>query len=245
MLLKWLSERHRKQSSFIPCAEIINELANTIQSPLAPDSVIAVSWDWLIIHPVATEEGKGRWTYRPDKSCHYTSVAISHHLHNMSGTILITGANGSLALEFINSLLSQYPSYTVIGTVRSKNAESDPPSALKALKSQFPESNLILYTLDLSSLGAVRVFTAKMKDMIASGTYPRLAAVICNAFSWSLSGGQKYSKDKYENTFQVSHLSHHLLVLSLLKSMDTTRGRIVMLGSSTHDPDNADPFAEG
>ena len=63
--------------------------------------------------------------------------------------------------------------------------------------------------------------------------------IVCNAFSWSLID-TKYSVDKYELGFQVTHLSHFVLVLMLLGSLNKDDGRIVFLGSTTHDAKNKD-----
>ncbi|KAJ5363612.1 uncharacterized protein N7496_009325 [Penicillium cataractarum] len=163
----------------------------------------------------------------------------------MTGTVLITGANGSLAIPFIKSLLSQYPSYTLIGTVRNHDADSDPNTAnLRNLVSQFPQCSVSIYKLDLNSLSEVDDFAEKLAVMIQNKKFPPLTAIICNAFSWSLSGSQKYSVDGYERTFQVSHLSHHLLVLKLLNSMNREIGRVIMLGSVTHDPEKPNPLCK-
>jgi NAD(P)-dependent dehydrogenase (short-subunit alcohol dehydrogenase family) len=43
------------------------------------------------------------------------------------------------------------------------------------------------------------------------------------------------SEDGYEMTWQVNYLANQLLVLMLLQSMDTTSGRIVIIGSWSHE----------
>ncbi|KAJ5987196.1 hypothetical protein N7451_011561 [Penicillium sp. IBT 35674x] len=161
----------------------------------------------------------------------------------MNGTVLITGANGSLALGFAKSFLSLYPNHTLIATVRNPSPERDPNTAkLVQLVSKYPKANVLIEGLDLSSLANVRSFAENLSTRIHSGELPRLTAVICNAASISLGGGQKFTPDDYETTFQISHLSHYLLVLKLLDSMDVDSGRIVMLGSITHYTDKPNPF---
>ncbi|KAL2783051.1 hypothetical protein BJX66DRAFT_349913 [Aspergillus keveii] len=162
----------------------------------------------------------------------------------MDGTILITGANGSLAHGFLTSLLSHYPSFTVIGTVRNPSATDPAMTKLKALIGGYPAAKFHLPQLDLGSLSEVREFSMRLARDIQEGKIPRLSSIICNAFTWSLSGGPKFSADGFETTFQVSHLAHHLLVLELLASMDPNSGRIVMIGSVTHDPDRANPLSK-
>lgn len=154
----------------------------------------------------------------------------------MAGTVIITGANGSLGLGFVQALLTSHPEYTLIATVRNPSAEQDPNTAkLRKLLSAQPKSQTHLETLDLGSLTDVRAFTARITDKIAAQKLPQITAIVCNAFTWSLHG-QKTTTDNYEATFQVSHLSHMLLVVRLLGSMDPSAGRIVLLGSEAHDP---------
>ncbi|KAJ5806516.1 uncharacterized protein N7503_004118 [Penicillium pulvis] len=161
----------------------------------------------------------------------------------MNGTVLVTGANGSLALGFTKSFLSLYPNHTLIATVRNPSPEKDPNTAkLVQLISKYPKANVLIEGLDLSNLANVRSFAEKLSTRIRAGELPRLTAVICNAASISLGGGQKFTSDGFESTFQISHLSHYLLVLKLLDSMDVRSGRIVMLGSITHYTDKPNPF---
>ncbi|KAJ6109416.1 hypothetical protein N7486_001651 [Penicillium sp. IBT 16267x] len=161
----------------------------------------------------------------------------------MNGTVLITGANGSLALGFVKSFLSLYPDHTLIATVRNPSPQKDPNTAkLVQLISKYPNANVHIEALDLSNLTTVRSFAEKLSTRIQAGELPRLTALICNAASISLGGGQKFTTDGYETTFQVSHLSHYLLVLKLLDSMDVHSGRIVMLGSITHYTEKPNPI---
>jgi NAD(P)-dependent dehydrogenase (short-subunit alcohol dehydrogenase family) len=154
----------------------------------------------------------------------------------MTGTVIITGGNGSLGLSFIQAFLTSNPEYTIIATVRNPSSEQDPNTAkLRKLLSAHPESRTQLETLDLGRLADVRAFTTRIADQITVDKLPRIVAIVCNAFTWSLHG-QKTTTDNYEATFQVSHLSHMLLVLRLLGSMDPNAGRIVLIGSEAHDP---------
>ncbi|KAJ5605571.1 hypothetical protein N7510_008352 [Penicillium lagena] len=162
----------------------------------------------------------------------------------MSGTVIITGANGSLALGFVDSFLSKYPLHTLVATVRNASPEKDPNTAkLLSLVSKYPEAKVHLEALDLGNLAAVRSFAEKLSLQISSKELPGIAAIVCNAGTWSLESGQKFTSDDYEATFQVCHLSHYLLVLKLLGSIDTTSGRIVMLGSITHYADKPNPLS--
>ncbi|KAK3291038.1 uncharacterized protein B0H64DRAFT_50998 [Chaetomium fimeti] len=162
----------------------------------------------------------------------------------MAGTVIITGANGSLGLGFVKSLLASHPEYTLVATVRNPSGEQDPNTAqLLKLLAKHPKSQTHLETLNLGRLADVRAFTSRITDQIAVNKLPRISAIVCNAFTWSLSG-QKTTADNYEATFQVSHLSHMLLVLGLLGSMDAQNGRIVMVGAEPHDPERGSPLSK-
>jgi NAD(P)-dependent dehydrogenase (short-subunit alcohol dehydrogenase family) len=162
----------------------------------------------------------------------------------MTGTVVITGANGSLALGFVKALLSRYPQHTLIATVRNTSPEKDPNTAeLMRIISNYPNSKVNVEALDLGQLASVRTFAQKLSGLVLSKKIPHLSAIVCNAATLSLEAGQKYTSDGFEATFQVSHLSHYVLILKLLESMDPASGRIIMLGSITHYPDKPNPLS--
>jgi WW domain-containing oxidoreductase len=161
----------------------------------------------------------------------------------MAGTVLITGANGSLGLPFVNHLLTTSPSHTLIAAVRNVSPTSDKNTTqLSHIISRHPAARASIEQLDLSSLANVRTFADTVAQRVASGDLPPIAAIVCNAFTWSLDG-QHSTPDGFEATFQVGHLGHYLLVLKLLKSMSPT-GRVVMLGSTAHYPDRPNPLSK-
>ncbi|KAJ4218515.1 hypothetical protein NW759_008410 [Fusarium solani] len=158
----------------------------------------------------------------------------------MTGTVIITGANGSVALGFVDHLLSSYPTYTLLATVRDP---SDANSAkISNIITSKPNAKAHTEALDLSSLADVRSFAEKTAERVKSGKLPRIKAIVCNAFTWSLSE-TKYTQDGLEASFQVGHLSHYLLILKLLGSM-ASDGRIVLLGSNAHYPDRPHPLTK-
>jgi WW domain-containing oxidoreductase len=163
----------------------------------------------------------------------------------MAGTVIITGATGSLALEAVHQLLIAHPSLTVIGTVRNATKTPKSPQLLRLeeLSRQNPSSKLTIKNVDLSSISDVRAFANEITGLVESNELPPISAIICNAFTWSLDG-QRLSKDQMENTFQVNHLSHFLLVLKLLRSMDPENGRVIMLSSEVHDPEHSNLLAK-
>jgi NAD(P)-dependent dehydrogenase (short-subunit alcohol dehydrogenase family) len=130
----------------------------------------------------------------------------------------------------------------LIATVRNPSPEDSNTAKLMKLISKHSSSKVSIEALDLGNLASVRTFAEKLKAQIFSREFPRISAIVCNAATLSLEAGQKFTSDGYEATFQVCHLSHYLLVLKLLESMNFASGRIVMLGSVTHYPEKPNPF---
>lgn len=163
----------------------------------------------------------------------------------MAGTVIITGATGSLALPAVHQILSSHPGLTVVGTVRNatKSPKSPHLARLEELAHQNHSSKLLIKSMDLSSISEVRAFADNIARLVESKEIPPIIAIICNAFTWSLEG-QQFSKDHMESTFQVNQLSHFLLVLKLLRSMDPETGRVVMLSSEVHDPEHTNALAK-
>jgi NAD(P)-dependent dehydrogenase (short-subunit alcohol dehydrogenase family) len=151
-----------------------------------------------------------------------------------TGTVLITGANGSLGIPSVKYLLTNYDTYTALLTVRNPSDENT--QKLRAALSTFPKERYSIRPLDLGSLSAVKDFAAEIKIEIAAKKTAPLAAVICNAYTWSIVNGLKFTADGYESSMAINHLAHLKLVLGLLDVFDPDHGKIVVLGSDSHYP---------
>jgi NAD(P)-dependent dehydrogenase (short-subunit alcohol dehydrogenase family) len=154
------------------------------------------------------------------------------------GTVLLTGANSSLALPAVDRLLSTYPAHTAILTVRNDTA-SDPNTAkLLAIIAKYPDAKVSLRKLDLSSNSQVEEFAATLASEIKDGKFPRITTILCNAMTWSLGSGLQHAPSGTELSMQVNHIAQLSLVLRLLGSLDTApgKGRIVFLSSEVHEP---------
>lgn len=156
---------------------------------------------------------------------------------NAKGTVIITGANGSLALAYVQQFLHDFPSYFAIFAVRNDSDEDPNTAKLRKIASKFKDAKFSVEAVDLSSIENVKAFSENIANRVSTGEIPRISSIVCNAFNWSLTG-QKMSGDGIDLAFQVSHLSHFILVLKLLRSMNKSTSRIVMLGSAAHDGNN-------
>ncbi|KAL2139672.1 hypothetical protein VTI28DRAFT_4872 [Corynascus sepedonium] len=79
----------------------------------------------------------------------------------MFGTVIITGANGSLGLGFAKCHLDSYTEDTFVAT-------------LHEVLSRHPERQAHVESLDLSSLADVRALTTRVATHIAAGQPPHI-----------------------------------------------------------------------
>lgn len=141
-----------------------------------------------------------------------------------------------MGIPAADHLLQKYPEYTVIFTVRDASDDDINTKTLRDTISKHPDSKASVLALDLASLSGVHDFADNIIAGIQSGKYPRLAAIVCNAYYWNLIGDPEFTEDGYDKTIQVSHISHAALVLRLLESFDARGGRIVLISSDSHWP---------
>ncbi|OTA98695.1 hypothetical protein M426DRAFT_103476 [Hypoxylon sp. CI-4A] len=153
----------------------------------------------------------------------------------MAGSVVLTGANGSLGLHAVDSLLKKYPQHTAILTVRNTSDDDANTKSLREIISQYPKAKASIHQLDLSSLSSTHAFVDAVRRGVAEGKYPPLSTIICNAYYWNLVGDPELTDDGYDKTMQVNYISHADLVLRLLGSFGSG-GRIVLVTSDAHWP---------
>lgn len=151
------------------------------------------------------------------------------------GSILVTGANGGLGSDIVGQILSR-PSlaqdYHGLYAVRKVETADTVKGVLRGAAKAKHQYDLI--SLDLSSLESVRKVAADINARVASGEIPPLRALVLSA-AYQEHFDQNFTKDGFDMTFQASYLSHFLLTLLLLQSLDKEEGRVVVLGSWTHE----------
>ncbi|KAI1774388.1 NAD(P)-binding protein [Hypoxylon cercidicola] len=152
----------------------------------------------------------------------------------MAGTIVVTGANGSLAIPAVRHLLANYPDYTAVLTVRNTE-DSDPNTKkLRETIAKFPKAQTSIRQLDLANLSAVHEFASAIAAEVSEKKLPPLASIVCNAYYWNLAGDPEFTADGIEKSIQVNHISHAALVLRLLGSFGPDGGRVVLFTSDGH-----------
>ncbi|KAI1376582.1 putative short-chain dehydrogenase [Hypoxylon crocopeplum] len=135
------------------------------------------------------------------------------------GTIIVTGANGGLGTAIVDQTFQpEHEGYHGLYTVRDANSAH----ALNSVLSTSTSHTYDIISLDLTKLDSVRQI-------------PPIQALILNA-GFQDFGKQAWTDDGLDTTFSANYLGHWLLTLLLLRSMNKDCGRIVLVGSQSHDP---------
>jgi NAD(P)-dependent dehydrogenase (short-subunit alcohol dehydrogenase family) len=95
----------------------------------------------------------------------------------IEGTVLITGANGSLALPYVQQLLEKYPSFSAILTVRDASDKDPNTNELRKILSKFPSAKATIEVLDLARLENVRQFADAIANKVSTGKFPPISTV--------------------------------------------------------------------
>ena len=74
----------------------------------------------------------------------------------------------------------------------------------------------------------------RQQARVSSGEIPPIRALILNAGYLDF-GKQSRTSNGVDDTFAVNYLGHWLLTLMLLGSMDKAAGRIVYIGTQSHE----------
>lgn len=159
--------------------------------------------------------------------------------NNQKGTILVTGANGSLGSALVSRIVSKPETAAYHGIYTARNADAAPQlrSALQAGSLTGSHSHDVV-SLELTNLSHVRSTAAAINKRVAAGEIPPIRALVLNAGYLEFLR-QTWTGDGFDMTFASNYLGHWLLALLLLQSMDTEAGRIVIIGSESHDPHNS------
>ncbi|KAK4211991.1 hypothetical protein QBC37DRAFT_425757 [Rhypophila decipiens] len=153
-----------------------------------------------------------------------------------AGSILVTGANGGLGSAVVKQIASSPKLSAYCGLYTVRNAANAPAltAALQAPAASRSHKYDIL-SLDLTRLQHIRQLAEGINAGVSAGQIPPIRALILNA-GWLDCGKQVFTEDGLDGVFAANYMGHWLLVLLLLQSMDKEAGRIIVLGSQSHDP---------
>ncbi|GAA2737704.1 SDR family NAD(P)-dependent oxidoreductase [Actinocorallia aurantiaca] len=148
----------------------------------------------------------------------------------MERTVVITGGAGGLGLETARAIASAGGGWCVALVDRDSERAGEAAARLE----KETGSRVVPVKLDLGSLDQVRRFVRELPDM----GLPPVHGVVCNAGVSHSEGGLHYTSDGLEETFAVNYLAHFVLVNELLPQL-AEQARIVLVSSSTHDPEQS------
>ncbi|KAK8061921.1 hypothetical protein PG994_008287 [Apiospora phragmitis] len=153
------------------------------------------------------------------------------------GSIVLTGANGSLGRGIVSGIVSspEFATYHGIYTVRDASTATPLRDILQPQNGPQHSHKHDIMSLDLSDLASVREFAAKFNAAVAAGDIPPVRVLVLNA-GWLEFTTQTWTADGFDMAFMANYLGHWLLILLLLQSMDRESGKIVVVGSLAHDP---------
>lgn len=141
--------------------------------------------------------------------------------------VAITGSTGGLGRELCRYLLSLGASLVLVDRNPTRSA------ALKqALLSEFSEGRVSCIPADLSDMASVRVATARLAEL-------PLDVFIHNAGAYSIP--RKTCDTGYDNVFQINFVSPYYMIRKLLPTLQTRKGRVVVVGSIAHNYSETDP----
>lgn len=158
------------------------------------------------------------------------------------GTILLTGANGSLGSTMASQIASTPELAAYHGLYAVRDAEAAPVlrTALAQHKTSNPHTHDVI-SLNLADLDSVRAVAAAISARVAAGEIPPVRALILNAGYLEFTAQSWTTAERgggFDMTFASNYLGHWLLTVLLLGSMDRGEGRVVVVGSEAHDPHN-------
>ncbi|OTA64307.1 putative short-chain dehydrogenase [Hypoxylon sp. EC38] len=154
----------------------------------------------------------------------------------LKGTIVLTGANGSLGTCIVAKIASSYElasNYYGIYAVRDSSAAPALVQALQPRQKSISHSHEVI-SLNLEHLESVREVATNINNRVSKGEIPAIRVLVLNA-GYLEHEQQTWVDGGLDATWAVNYLSQWLLTLLLLQSMDRENGRIVVMGSHLHD----------
>ena len=135
-------------------------------------------------------------------------------------TYLITGANVGAGFEAAKVFVDKGAKVVMLcrNPIKAKAAIGD-------LKRHNPAADVSFIPMDLGSLSSVREAAEKINNEV-----PQIDALICNAAIAQVAN-QELTVDGFESQLGVNHYGHFLLCGLLFDRIESSKGRIVVVGS--------------
>ena len=136
-------------------------------------------------------------------------------------TYLISGANSGAGFEASKILLSKGAEVVMLNRNEARST-----AAINDLKSQLGrDAKVSFIKMDLADLSSVRNAAKEVSKVVS-----KIDTLICNAAIAQVAK-QKMTKDGFESHIAVNHYGHFLLCGMLFKNLESSNGRIIVVGS--------------
>lgn len=149
-------------------------------------------------------------------------------------TVIITGGNSGLGFETAKKI-AQNKEYRIILACRNPQKAEE---AVRKIKEETENENILCMRLDTASLASVRAFAADYESQGLGGVY----ALLLNAGINGMHSGM--TEDGMEIVFQTNQLGHFLLANRMLPYMEPD-GKIFVTSSDMHDSPMGNMVWEG
>ena len=151
---------------------------------------------------------------------------------NHKGTVLITGSNGGLGSAIVKQVASEPKLSGYFGLYAVRDAPSS-QNLGNILSENTAHPHEVIH-MDLSDLNSVRQVAKTINARVEAETLPPIQALVLNA-GFQDFGKQAWTEDGLDKTFSANYLGHWLFTLLILRSMNKDTGRIVVVGSQSHE----------
>ncbi len=143
-------------------------------------------------------------------------------IENLKGkTYVVTGANTGAGFEASKILLRKGAAVIMLNRSEQKSE-----AAIAELKEELGANTKVSFTkMDLSDLSSVRKAAEHLNQNV-----PKMDALLCNAAIAQVPK-QTFTADGFESQLGVNHYGHFLLCGMLFEKLESSQGRIVVVGS--------------
>jgi NAD(P)-dependent dehydrogenase (short-subunit alcohol dehydrogenase family) len=142
-------------------------------------------------------------------------------------TVVITGANVGIGFATAKFLAARSDWHVVLAC----RNESKANAAIDAIRKAYSSAGISFLPLDLFSLASVR----RLPALLAAMPIPPIGGLILNAGGINMAKSLEFTKDGFEQTFQLNFLGHFLMANLLVRHMSAP-ARIIFVSSDLHDP---------
>lgn len=161
----------------------------------------------------------------------------------LHGTVIITGANGSLGSKIALKIARQQPFVHLLLTARDVWSKSVADIS-EEIRSLGPRSFEIA-KLDLAKFSSVRRFTESTVDRVQNGDIPSIQLLI-NCAAIASFKADAFTEDGFDLVYQTNCLGPFLLTVNLLEAFRANEGgngtRVINVGSSLMSMGKLDYF---